>query len=231
MAELKGSVGFGAVNSRDDVMAVQTLLKQHAADPGRIDGICGPKTIAAIKIFQKGILHHADGRVDPNGITWRKLTAAPGRAAPAPAGSWSGDSSKWTHEKKLQSMEPSLRPKVQAILDALSAKGFKPTIFFGWRSVHVQQELYKKGSTTLRFSFHNAQKPDGTPNSYAADIIDSRWGWEPAARENGFWDALGQAAKDQGLVWGGDWASFRDEAHVQSRQNSELPAVQKESGL
>ena len=231
MAELNGSVGFGGQNLRDDVIAVQTLLKKHGADPGRVDGVCGPKTIAAINAFQKKTIVHADGRVDAGGATWRKLSAQPGHAAHAAAGYWSGDSSKWTQEKKMQSMDPQLRPKVQTILNTLRAKGFQPKIFFGWRSVQVQQELYNMGRSKVRFSFHNAQKPDGTPNAYAADIIDSRWGWDPPAKQNGFWDALGKAAKDVGLVWGGDWASFRDEAHVQSRQNGELAAVKKESGL
>src|SRR5262249_48966270 len=106
--------------------------------------------------------------------------------------------------KKLASMEPNTRAKVKLVLNALSAKGFQPKIFFAWRSVAAQHELFLKGRTKVRFSFHNAQKPDGTPNAYAADIIDQRWGWEKAAETAGFWEALGKAAKDAGLVWGGD---------------------------
>jgi peptidoglycan L-alanyl-D-glutamate endopeptidase CwlK len=83
----------------------------------------------------------------------------------------------------------------------------------------------------VRFSFHNAQRPDGTPNAYAADIVDERWGWEPAAEENGYWEALGEEARALGLVWGGDWRTFKDVAHIQGRQNSELAATKRESGL
>jgi|GEM_PF-4880261 len=50
-------------------------------------------------------------------------------------------------------------------------------------------------------------------------------------KTNGFWAALGEEAKKRGLVWGGDWKSFRDVAHIQGRQNSELSLVKRESGL
>lgn len=133
--------------------------------------------------------------------------------------------------EKLLSLNILFRPKVTAVLEQLKQAGFRPKIFFGWRSVAKQEELFKQGKTKVHFSFHNAQFPDGTPNSYAVDIIDERWGWGKPAEANGFWAALGAAAKAQGLVWGGDWATFPDLAHIQSRQNSALAAVKKESGL
>lgn len=145
---------------------------------------------------------------------------------------WSGDSSQWPHEKKLRSMDFRLRPKVTAVLDALRARGFRPKIVYAWRSVAVQEELFKRGVTQVHFSFHNAQKRgEGIPNAYAADIVDERWGWKPEAEQKGFWDALGQAAHDQGLVWGGDWTPHPDFAHVQSRPSNELHAAKEESGL
>ncbi len=128
-------------------------------------------------------------------------------------------------------MDPDLRGKVEAVLGELRTLGFLPTVFFGWRSFAAQRELYERGDTTVLFSFHNAQRPDGTPNAYAADIVDERWGWDGAAGENGFWDALGKAAKARGLVWGGDWMRPHDQAHVQNRQNFELAEVKRESGL
>lgn len=52
-------------------------------------------------------------------------------------------------------------------------------------------------STTLK-------SKDSMPNSYAADIIDKRWGWKKEAETNGFWTVLGEEAKERGLVWGDD---------------------------
>jgi hypothetical protein len=71
--QLKGTVGLGGANQRTDVIAVQTLLKGSGVDPGKIDGRCGPRTVAAIQVFQRRFLSHVDGRVDPNGLTWKKL--------------------------------------------------------------------------------------------------------------------------------------------------------------
>lgn len=144
---------------------------------------------------------------------------------------WSGDSSRWTEEKKLMSLHEAFRPKVEAVLAALREQGFQPRIVYAWRSVAVQQKLVAEGRSKVRFSFHNAQKPDGTPASYAADIVDRRWLWSEAAERNGFWRALGAAARAQGLIWGGDWKSFRDVAHIQARPNTELAVVKRESGL
>jgi hypothetical protein len=146
-------------------------------------------------------------------------------------GEWGGESSMWPQDKKIRSMHPNLRPMVTAVLDRLRERGFRPRIFYGWRSVAVQRQLKARGASQVDFSFHNAQLRDGTPNSYAADIVDERWNWGSEAEANGFWDALGEEAKAEGLVWGGNWTGFRDVAHVQLVPNSELGRVKRESGL
>jgi peptidoglycan L-alanyl-D-glutamate endopeptidase CwlK len=178
-------------------------------------------------------MREPDGRVDPGGRTLQELNLAAAKRTKAPDESarWTGDSSRWSQEKKLKSMNSQFAAKVVCVIAALKKKGFSPTIFFGWRSVQVQLELVKKGNSTVKFSFHNAQMKDGTPNAYAADIIDSRWAWGSAAEKNGFWKALGQAAKAEGLYWGGDWVSFKDWAHIQYFPNSSLGQVKRESGL
>ena len=248
MISIDGSVGEGGVNADADVRLIQQLLIDAGQDPKGVDGTYGKNTKSAILAFQAGFLSKPDGLISPGGPTFRRLlqTAKPATlggsgtapVTPGPGGSgatptftdWSGDSSQWSQEKKLASMTPSMRPKVQRILAKLAAQGFQPKIFFGWRSVAVQAELKRKGNTKVSFSFHNAQTPAGVPNAWAADIIDGRFGWkEPDCMA--FFKALGVAARAEGLVWGGDWTTFKDWAHVQGRQNSELKQVKKESGL
>lgn len=68
-----GSVGQGGKNDHDDVELVQQLLADSGIDPGAIDGICGAKTIAAIRKFQSRFLRSPDGRVDPDGRSFREL--------------------------------------------------------------------------------------------------------------------------------------------------------------
>lgn len=70
---LSGSVGQGGVNDPADVARVQALLAARGFDPGSPDGVIGPRTLAAISSFQKRFSGSADGRVDPDGRTWREL--------------------------------------------------------------------------------------------------------------------------------------------------------------
>ena len=231
MVVLTASVGGKGANLKEDVLTVQSLLKSKGYDPGPVDGHCGVRTVSAIRKFQTTFLTQPDGLIEPGRATWVRLFSTNGIPASPNLLEWSGDSDQWTLDKKLKSMHVDLRPKVQAVLDALKQSGFEPKVFYGWRSVAVQLKLYSMGNSKVKFSFHNAQKRDGTPNSYAADIIDSRYGWSQQAETSGFWKALGAEAKTQGLYWGGDWSSFRDWAHVQLVANSQLASVKRESGL
>ena len=210
-----------------DVHTVQVLLKARQFDPGPADGACGPRTVGAIRGFQATFLAHADGLIEPGRATWQRLEGS----APMLPAEWGGDSAQWPQEKKLRSMNPMLATKVRALLTALTQRQFQPKVFYGWRSVEVQARLFAMGRSKVKFSFHNAQQPNGTPNAYAADIIDGRYAWTPQAESSGFWKALGEEAHIRGLVWGGDWASFRDWAHVQLVQNAELSRIKRESGL
>ncbi|QXE89228.1 M15 family metallopeptidase [Geomonas subterranea] len=226
MVHLVDSVGEGGRNYTIDVLRVQILLKSkgYTIPPGR--GICGTATIAAIKKFQAAFMSQPTGLIEPHSVSLQKLTDESHAIY-----EWSGDSSQWSQDKKLKSLAPDLRGKVVFIIDKLRRDGFCPSIYYGWRSVAVQLVLHSSGRSKVKFSFHNAQLIDGTPNSYAADIIDSRFGWTNQAEIMGFWSALGNTAKSQGLIWGGDWSSFPDVAHVQLVPNSLLRTVKQESGL
>lgn len=60
---LSGAVGRGAKNLREDVRTVQLLLNLNApqvAGPLVADGVCGPGTIAAIELYQHGVVGHTD---------------------------------------------------------------------------------------------------------------------------------------------------------------------------
>lgn len=240
MASISGSVGEGGVNREADVEVIQQMLIDAGQNPGIVDGDYGGNTRDAILAFQRTFSANPDGRIDPGGQTLRRLTEASGKPAAAPSAGpaaapsqftdWSGDSSQWPQDKKLASLDASFRPKVERIIDRLAKAGYQPKIVFGWRSTEVQRRLVREGKSKVSFSFHNAQTPKGIPNAWAVDLVDKRWAWnEPDCMK--FFNALGAEAKVEGLVWGGDWTGFRDWAHIQGRQNSELAKVKAESGL
>jgi hypothetical protein len=63
---VRGSAG-------EDVVEVQCLLKQHGLDPGRIDGVFGERTEAAVSELQRAGGAVPDGKVGPQ--TWPLLRA------------------------------------------------------------------------------------------------------------------------------------------------------------
>ncbi|MCS0356423.1 peptidoglycan-binding domain-containing protein, partial [Vibrio diabolicus] len=76
MVAIESSVGAGGVNKKKDVKIVQILLNSQAKAGKLItDGLCGSKTIGAIFSYQRTIMPgwKPDGRVDPNGRTFREL--------------------------------------------------------------------------------------------------------------------------------------------------------------
>ncbi len=71
--EISGSVGAGGRNSPEDVEAVQTQLNRRGARID-VDGRMGPKTIEAIRAFQRSLgFARADGLVEPGKTTDRAL--------------------------------------------------------------------------------------------------------------------------------------------------------------
>lgn len=147
----------------------------------------------------------------------------------SPDDMWAGDASQWTQETKLRSLDIRFADKVRRVLVELRKRGFKPKIVYGWRSLVEQAELYKAGQSNFRFSFHNACAEDGSPAALAVDVIDERWGMEAGADGSGFWFALGRVAKQEGLVWGGDWKGFPHVAHIQAEPNTVLAEVQAQT--
>jgi transglycosylase-like protein with SLT domain len=80
------SVGRQSANIRADVITVQQLINAKIPIPLRplkVDGLCGPATVFAIEEIQRRSLGMArpDGKVDPNGATFRFLGGS-GSAAP-----------------------------------------------------------------------------------------------------------------------------------------------------
>lgn len=64
-----------------DTRSLQAALKRHGFDPGPIDGLMGPKTLAAIRAFQKAKGLVVDGMA--GSATWGELNKSAARS-PAP---------------------------------------------------------------------------------------------------------------------------------------------------
>ena len=86
---ISGSVGSGGVNRFDDVKRIQEALNKVPPNKGGpvpplvVDGLSGPKTVAAIWKFQQAQGVPADGRIDPGHVTLAKLNTVLGATRPA----------------------------------------------------------------------------------------------------------------------------------------------------
>lgn len=78
------SVGRNGTNDRSDVLIIQQLINDNLPVPLMpidVNGICGPETVFAIEEIQRRNLRmkRPDGRVDPDGATYRFLSSIPGQ--------------------------------------------------------------------------------------------------------------------------------------------------------
>src|SRR6185369_11588942 len=68
--EISAAVGQGGRNNPEDVEAVQVQLNLKAKAGLVVDGKCGPKTITAIKAYQKTLgMGNPDGLIEPGKTT------------------------------------------------------------------------------------------------------------------------------------------------------------------
>jgi Type VI secretion system (T6SS), amidase effector protein 4 len=70
---IAASVGKGGVNNPEDVARVQSLLTARGFDVGPADGLLSTAMLVALSDLQSRFLKEPDGRVEPNGRTWREL--------------------------------------------------------------------------------------------------------------------------------------------------------------
>lgn len=128
---ISGSVGRGGKNVKADVVLVQQRLNTHATSgQAKLDvkGVVTAQVIAAIEAFQRKFvpaLRTPDGRVDPNGATFRALMA-PGAPETAPAAPPDG-------EFVLPAKPPAMRPRAWDFVFKFTKKheGYVPHMFAG----------------------------------------------------------------------------------------------------
>ncbi len=114
----------------------------------------------------------------------------------------------------LDHLHPDFRPRVARVVARLEAEGHTVRVAGVWRSPERQDAIYAFSQLAERLggspgtrarggtSCHN-QEADGDPASAA---IDLRGGSGLTIDEQAaFYRALGDAARDEGLRWGGDW--------------------------
>ena len=76
------------------------------------------------------------------------------------------------NESRLLELHPVFARRVAAVITRLEGAGLRPRIQAAWRSPAEQLDAFNRGTSKLKFGFHNLTKPDGTADSLAVDLLD-----------------------------------------------------------
>jgi hypothetical protein len=162
MATLTRPVGRGVLQPvRADVLLVQKLLNQHLPIPYRPlveNGVQDQATLDAIVDFQRRVQRTfmPDGRVDPNGATFKALQASPTTAVKSISGDYSHpDASKVVLEYGANAVK--LSPRAEVLLKSIiAACGMtRATLNSTLRTYHDQaritiEQTYKRDPNTVK---------------------------------------------------------------------------------
>jgi hypothetical protein len=103
---------------------------------------------------------------------------------------------------RLKECYPAFRERVSLILQRMEMRGMRPRIQTAARSPQEQLEAYNRGTSKLKFGFHNVTGLDGRPEALAVDILDDD---APFSSGNEFLIALANEASRVGCVTGIAW--------------------------
>jgi peptidoglycan L-alanyl-D-glutamate endopeptidase CwlK len=123
---------------------------------------------------------------------------------------------------KLHGVHPRLVAAFQRISYAMAELGHPIVVTDGLRTLAQQQALYAQGRTApgkkvtnadgVRAKSNHQAKDDGL--GYAIDcafLVDGKASWA----EHHPWRLYGEAAKSQGLRWGGEFTTIVDRPHIE----------------
>lgn len=117
----------------------------------------------------------------------------------------------------IGSLHPAMRPRAQALYNDLLERGIDPVFIEGKRDIERQRKLYAQGRTAPGDIVTHA-KPGRSYHNYglAFDIapraVLDQPNWAP---DHEHWAAVGDAAKQHDLTWGGNFDNIVDKPHMQ----------------
>lgn len=176
---------------KKDTVELQKALRFAGMYDGRIDGICGPKTIAGVNQWER--LH-------------RELAERYGEFD-------------YRSESNIYTLQPQCAQIARQVLGALRADGTDWRIIHGVRSYAEQDALYAKGRTKPGAKVTNAKGGQSRHNfGIAFDVCLFKSGkdiWEPSSGANSIYKMFGQLVDNLKSTWGGHWTNPYDPGHAQ----------------
>ncbi len=123
--------------------------------------------------------------------------------------------------RRLEDMHSLIADKAQQLIEAAQAEGIEILVTNTLRSFEEQAELFAIGRTKPREKVTNAKSGEPWHNfGLAFDVVPLVNG--KAVWDSPFWNRIGELGKQVGLVWGGDFQSFKDKPHFEFHPNLTL---------
>ena len=181
----------------EDVTFLQRFLKCSGFYGGKIDGVWGPKTDAAVNEFD-----------------------AQGAGVAAELGTFDAAS-----ERYIRTLQPKAQREARDFLKRVLQAGISARILSGTRTYAEQNSLYRKGrfgDTSAIVT--NARGGHSNHNfGIAWDIGIFENG--KYLGNSPLYGQAAAVGKGPGIEWGGDWTSFVDQPHYQLATGATLAAV------
>lgn len=114
-------------------------------------------------------------------------------------------------------LKPDLQALCKEFLAKTHAEGIHTFLTCTLRTNEEQDELYAQGRTKLGKIVTNARAGQSKHNTgsafdFAIRNDDGSLNWDTKTHE---WQRAGQIGVELGLVWGGNWKSIKDYAHME----------------
>jgi peptidoglycan L-alanyl-D-glutamate endopeptidase CwlK len=123
--------------------------------------------------------------------------------------------------RNLEDLHPLVADKAMQLVQLAGAEGIEILVTSTLRTFEEQAELFAKGRTKPGAIVTNA-KPGSSWHNFglAFDVVPLVNG--KAIWNSPFWNQIGELGKEVGLVWGGDFKSFKDKPHFEFHPNLTL---------
>lgn len=116
-------------------------------------------------------------------------------------------------------LDPKLQPLCREHVRRCKAEGIELLITCTFRDNTEQQALYDQGRTKPGKIVTNAKPGQSKHNvGKAYDVVPLRDGkpvWGTTGADGKLWERVGNIGRSLGLVWAGDWKTFKEFPHFE----------------
>jgi len=128
--------------------------------------------------------------------------------------------------RKLEDLHPIVAERARRLIALAETEGIEILVTSTLRTFEEQAELFAIGRTKPGKKVTNARPGESWHNfGLAFDVVPLVNG--KAIWDSPFWGRIGALGKQAGLLWGGDFKSFKDKPHFEFHPNLTLAEARR----